>query len=164
VRDVVVWIEEHCRQHAGSGYDLMSARRDGGQEVRGAVTPGARPFRRSALGGWAWRGGRRSSCRVVVLQGRGGLRGSADLEPVVAGTEGVTASFVKEMIRRTVLASLRAGERPPVLRDGHFTEVLAGMTGERQALTRTLLGVGAGPGEPPASPGPPVPVRYRRVR
>jgi ATPase family associated with various cellular activities (AAA) len=88
----------------------------------------------------------------------------ADLEPVVAGTEGVTASFVKEMIRRTVLASLRAGERPPVLRDAHFTEVLAGMTGERQALTRTLLGVGAGPDEPPASPGPPVPVRYRRVR
>jgi len=88
----------------------------------------------------------------------------ADLEPVVAGTEGVTASFVKEMIRRTVLASLRAGERPPVLRDAHFTEVLAEMTGERQALTRTLLGVGAGPDEPPASAGPPVPVRYRRVR
>ena len=36
----------------------------------------------------------------------------ADLNPVVAGTEGVTASFVKEMIRRTVLASLRAGEQP----------------------------------------------------
>jgi hypothetical protein len=88
----------------------------------------------------------------------------ARLEPVVAGTDGVTASFVKEMIRRTVLASLRAGEHPPVLRDAHFTEVLAEMTGERQALTRTLLGVGAGPDEPPASPGPPVPVRYRRVR
>ena len=48
----------------------------------------------------------------------------ADLDPVVAGTEGVTASFVKEMIRRTVLASLRAGERPPVLRDAHFAAVL----------------------------------------
>lgn len=88
----------------------------------------------------------------------------ARLEPVVAGTDGVTASFVKEMIRRTVLASLRAGERPPVLRDAHFTEVLAEMTGERQALTRTLLGVGAGPDEQPAGPGPPLSVRYRRVR
>jgi hypothetical protein len=94
----------------------------------------------------------------------------ADLEPVVAGTEGVTASFVKEMIRRTVLASLRAGERPPVLRDAHFTAVLTEMTGERQALTRTLLGVGPDQDEPPASPGPParprpaVPVRHRRIR
>lgn len=37
----------------------------------------------------------------------------ADLDEVVAGTEGVTASFIKELIRRTVLASLRAGDRPP---------------------------------------------------
>jgi hypothetical protein len=90
----------------------------------------------------------------------------ADLDPVVAGTEGVTASFVKEMIRRTVLASLRAGERPPVLRDAHFTAVLAEMNGERQALTRSLLGVGAGagPDQAQASPGPPDAVRYRRLR
>jgi ATPase family associated with various cellular activities (AAA) len=96
----------------------------------------------------------------------------ADLAPVVAGTEGVTASFVKEMIRRTVLVSLRAGERPPVLRDAHFTEVLAEMNGERHALTRSLLGVDPGGGGPadaelPARPGPPgrpAPTRYRRLR
>ncbi len=96
----------------------------------------------------------------------------ADLDPVVAGTEGVTASFVKEMIRRTVLASLRAGERPPVLRDAHFTAVLTEMNGERHALTRSLLGVGPDDGEPvgaepidrPASAGRPEPVRYRRFR
>jgi ATP-dependent 26S proteasome regulatory subunit len=82
----------------------------------------------------------------------------ADLQPVVAGTEGVTASFVKEMIRRTVLASLRAGEQPPVLRDAHFAAVLAEMTSERHALTRSLLGVDTNSGEPPA------PVRYRRRR
>ncbi len=80
----------------------------------------------------------------------------ADLDPVVAGTEGVTASFVKEMIRRTVLASLRAGERPPVLRDAHFAAVLTEMNGERHALTRSLLGVAPGSEE---SPG-----RYRRRR
>jgi SpoVK/Ycf46/Vps4 family AAA+-type ATPase len=97
---------------------------------------------------------------------------AADLDPVVAGTEGVTASFVKEMIRRTVLVSLRAGERPPVLRDAHFAEVLAEMNSERHALTRSLLGVGPGGGEPagaepidhPGLPGRPVPARYRRIR
>ena len=90
----------------------------------------------------------------------------ADLDPVVAGTEGVTASFVKEMIRRTVLASLRAGESPPVLRDVHFAAVLAEMNGERHALTRSLLGVGLGDGEPPGqeSAARPAQVRYRRRR
>jgi hypothetical protein len=89
---------------------------------------------------------------------------------VVAGTEGVTASFIKEMIRRTVLVSLRAGERPPVLRDAHFAEVLAEMNSERHALTRSLLGVGSGDGEPVgAEPidrplGRPMPARYRHFR
>jgi hypothetical protein len=67
----------------------------------------------------------------------------ADLDEVVAGTEGVTASFIKEMIRRTVLASLRADERPPVLRGSHFADVLAEMNSEHQALTRSLLGASA---------------------
>ena len=61
---------------------------------------------------------------------------------MVAGSEGVTASFIKEMIRRTVLVSLRDGERPPVLRGSYFAEVLAEMNSERHALTRSLLGVG----------------------
>ena len=94
----------------------------------------------------------------------------ADLDPVVAGTEGVTASFVKEMIRRTVLASLRAGERPPVLRDAHFSAVLTEMNGERHALTRSLLGAGqrgVGPGGEETArrgPGPDSPaVRYHRL-
>ena len=80
----------------------------------------------------------------------------ADPGPVVAGTEGVTASLIKELIRRTVLASLRAGERPPVLRGAHFAEVLAEMNAEHQALTRALLGAGAeGPAREPARrPGP----------
>jgi len=77
----------------------------------------------------------------------------ADLGQVVAGTEGVTASFIKEMIRRTVLTSLRAGERPPVLRGPHFADVLAEMNSEHQALTRSLLGAGAeGPAREPARP------------
>jgi len=70
-----------------------------------------------------------------------------DGEPsaVVAATEGVTASYIKELVRRAVLAALRAGDRPPVLRQPHFDEVLAEMNAEHQSLTRSLLGGDAEP-------------------
>jgi hypothetical protein len=70
----------------------------------------------------------------------------ADLSLVAAETEGITASFIKEMIRRTVLVSLREGQIPPVLRASYFTEVLAEMNSEHHSLTRSLLGVAADPG------------------
>ena len=69
---------------------------------------------------------------------------------MAADTDGITASFIKEMIRRTVLVSLRDGDRPPVLRGSYFTEVLAEMNSERHALTRSLLGTHR---QPPAGPG-----------
>ena len=65
---------------------------------------------------------------------------------VVAATEGVTASYIKELVRRAVLAALRAGERPPVLRQPHFDEVLTAMNAEHQSLTRSLLGGATDPG------------------
>jgi hypothetical protein len=71
---------------------------------------------------------------------------------VAADTDGITASFIKEMIRRTVLVSLRDGDRPPVLRGSYFAEVLAEMSSERHALTRSLLGVGTD-GQASAAPG-----------
>jgi hypothetical protein len=40
--------------------------------------------------------------------------------------------------------SLRAGERPPMLRGDYFTAVLGEMDGEHHALTRALLGAGEG--------------------
>jgi ATPase family associated with various cellular activities (AAA) len=86
-----------------------------------------------------------ASCRERLLQVYArDLTVDADLDQVVAGTEGVTASFIKELIRRTVLVSLRAGERPPVLRGAHFAEVLAEMNSEHHALTRALLGAPGG--------------------
>jgi hypothetical protein len=88
-------------------------------------------------------------CRRRLLQVYArGLAVDADLDEVVAGSEGVTASFIKELIRRSVLVSLRAGERPPVLRGSYFAEVLAEMNGEHHALTRALLGAGTDAGEP----------------
>jgi hypothetical protein len=101
-------------------------------------------------------------CRRRLLQVYArDLAVDADLDQVVAGSEGVTASFIKELIRRTVLVSLRAGERPPVLRGSHFTEVLAEMNSEHHALTRALLGAGAGDGEPAATGHRP---RERKLR
>ena len=106
----------------------------------------------------------------------------SDMSDVVSGTEGVTASFIKELIRRVVLASLRAGDSPPVLRSAYFAEVVAEMNGEHHTLTRSLLGSGTGndqgegarppigallPSAPPRPPGPhgapiPMPARFAR--
>ncbi len=98
--------------------------------------------------------------RLLRLYGRH-VEMEADLGEVVAATGGVTASFIKELIRRTVLVSLRAGERPPVLRGAHFAEVLAEMNGEHNALTRSLLGAPA-VSEPGGQPADAEPVRHPR--
>ncbi len=87
--------------------------------------------------------------RLLMVYARD-LNVEADLARVAGDTEDITASFIKELIRRTVLASLRAGDSPPVLRDSYFADVLAEMNGERHALTRSLLGAGRGPAEHPA--------------
>jgi hypothetical protein len=87
-----------------------------------------------------------------------------DVAGIVAATEGVTASFVKELIRRTVLTSLRAGDRPAVLRQAHADAVLAEMNAEHQSLTRSLLA-----GDTPRITGPqlrphPQPRAFRPLR
>jgi hypothetical protein len=86
--------------------------------------------------------------RLLRLYARG-LPMEADAAEVAAATDGVTASFIKELIRRAVLMSLRAGERPPVLRGEYFTAELGEMNGEHHALTRSLLGSDEGNRQPP---------------
>lgn len=67
---------------------------------------------------------------------------SADIGPRTAErTEGVTASFTKELIRRCVINAARAG-RPPC--DADVDAALDEMLSDAETLTRTLLG-----GEPP---------------
>ncbi|GAA3816899.1 AAA family ATPase [Sphaerisporangium flaviroseum] len=70
------------------------------------------------------------------------LRLEADLEPIVARTEGATASFFKELLRRAVLGALLSGDTVPTLTDEHLGTALEDMLGEREALTRSLLGSG----------------------
>jgi hypothetical protein len=102
----------------------------------------------------------------------------ADVDAVVAHTAGVTASFVKELVRRVVLASLRAGDRPAVFGQRYVDEGLDEMNAEHQSLTRSLLGgerdegaggsgdVPPGGGLPPGMmipPGPEPGVAFTRV-
>ncbi|MEV6873735.1 AAA family ATPase [Amycolatopsis sp. NPDC051128] len=73
-----------------------------------------------------------------------GLKLTADLGPVVDATEGVTASFVKELLRRAALRSL--AQRPDddvVVGAEELTAALREMQDARSALTRSLLGSSA---------------------
>jgi hypothetical protein len=81
-----------------------------------------------------------------------------DMLTVVAATEGVTASYIKELVRRAVLAALQSAQRPLLLRPAHFDEVLAEMHAEHQSLTRSLLGGDA------VSPDARPPGAFRRAR
>jgi hypothetical protein len=90
--------------------------------------------------------------RLLRLYARN-LRVDADLAPVIASTEGVTASYIKELMRRVVLAALRTEQHPQALTNAHFAAVLAEMS--EQQLTRTILGGG------PATPA--APARHGRV-
>jgi len=79
--------------------------------------------------------------RLLELYGRNvDLR--ADLEPIVAQTDGVTASFVKELLRRAVLHQVSRGvrETPVPVDDTAISVALAEMNDSRNSLTRSLLG------------------------
>jgi len=68
---------------------------------------------------------------------------AADIERVVEGTAGATASFLKELLRRAVLEALT--ERAPLLAvtSLHIDRALADLLDSAQGVTRALLGIGA---------------------
>ena len=82
----------------------------------------------------------------------------ADVDEVVERTDGVTASFVKELVRRAVLESLTSG-RPPgePLDRVAVTRALDDLLDSGQRVTRALLGVSDGDG-PASAQGPGGPV------
>jgi hypothetical protein len=74
----------------------------------------------------------------------------ADLDAVVERTEGVTASFLKELVRRAVLESLT--DRPGALEQvtgEHLSRALDDLLDSTQSVTRALLGVPADQSGPP---------------
>jgi ATP-dependent 26S proteasome regulatory subunit len=62
-----------------------------------------------------------------------------DAGHVVSATEGVTASFIKELVRRAVLRQVDHGG---TLDEATLRAALAELLDERQALTRSILGGG----------------------
>jgi ATP-dependent 26S proteasome regulatory subunit len=71
---------------------------------------------------------------------RGGLDLTEGIGDVVERTDGVTASFLKELLRR---AALIAGDRLPAVSATDLATALDELLDTRSAMTRTLLGGGA---------------------
>jgi hypothetical protein len=99
--------------------------------------------------------------RLLQLYGRDvPLRLSeAELADAVERSDGVTASFIKELLRRAVLEALRDGGPLTEVTGAHLSRALDDLLDTTQAVTRTLLGVGVDPEGLPAGGPPPVPGR-----
>jgi ATP-dependent 26S proteasome regulatory subunit len=73
-----------------------------------------------------------------------------DVQLAVERTEGTTASFLKELIRRSVLESLHDDPVLTAVTGAHLARALDDLLDTAQAVTRTLLGVGVDPADLPA--------------
>lgn len=95
--------------------------------------------------------------RLIELYGRGLDLAVEDMDAVVERTEGVTASFVKELLRKATLAAAADGRTQ--VRDDDMRAALDELMDATSGLTRALLGVpaeggGAGGFAPyPVEPG-----------
>jgi DNA polymerase III delta prime subunit len=109
--------------------------------------------------------------RLLTLYGRNvplELTGE-DVDLAVERTEGTTASFLKELIRRAVLESLHDDPALTAVTGAHLARALDDLLDAAQAVTRTLHGVGVDPadlppGGLPAGPGRAGMMVYRRGR
>jgi ATP-dependent 26S proteasome regulatory subunit len=90
--------------------------------------------------------------QLLALYGRGvplALTG-ADLSEAVERTDGTTASFLKELIRRSVLEALHDDPSLPAVTGAHMSRALDELLDSSQKVSRTLLGVGVDPATLPA--------------
>jgi DNA polymerase III delta prime subunit len=110
--------------------------------------------------------------RLLTLYGRNvplELTGE-DVDLAVERTEGTTASFLKELIRRAVLESLHDDPALTAVTGTHLARALDDLLDAAQAVTRTLHGVGVDPADLPpggalsAGLGRAGPMAYRRGR
>jgi hypothetical protein len=83
--------------------------------------------------------------RLIELYGRGLSLQLTDVDAVIRRTGGVTASFIKELMRKSALVSAQSSDGGTVIEvtDASVAEALDELLSERSALTRALLG-GAG--------------------
>ena len=91
--------------------------------------------------------GRRALIRLYA----GTLFSDDAVEDAARGSEGTTASFAKELVRRAVLLAAASATDPE---DAHLLAALDALQSDNEALTRSLLGSGSGSGpEPGFGPG-----------
>jgi hypothetical protein len=83
--------------------------------------------------------------KLVDLYSRGLDLAVADLQPIIDRTEGVTASFIKELLRKATLIAAEDARTNVTEQDVHTA--LDELLSTTAALTRTLLGV-PGQGDP----------------
>jgi hypothetical protein len=76
-----------------------------------------------------------------------------EVAEVVERTEGVTASFLKELIRRAVLESLHEHTPLSTVTAAHVGRALDDLLDSTQQVTRSLLGVGTEPTGPTSGAG-----------
>ena len=90
-----------------------------------------------------------SRARLIEIYGRGLDLRLADPGAVVERTEGVTASFIKELLRKAAIAALFAGREH--VDDADVSGALDELMSETSALTRVMLGAGGDDAPAPAS-------------
>jgi len=73
-----------------------------------------------------------------------------DVQLAVERTDGTTASFLKEVIRRSVLEALHESPALTTVTGAHLARALDDLLDAAQAVTRTLLGVGVDPASLPS--------------
>ena len=76
-----------------------------------------------------------------------------DVDDVLQRTAGVTASFLKELVRRAVLESLRDASPLASVTGDQLRRAVADLLDTSQQVTRNVLGVGGGPDAAPDEPG-----------
>jgi ATPase family associated with various cellular activities (AAA) len=93
--------------------------------------------------------------RLLDLYGRGVPLhlSEAETDEVVKRTDGVTASFLKELLRRALLEALHENASGPTVNNLHMTRALDDLLDSGQQLTRSLLGVGTDPSSLPPGGG-----------
>jgi cell division protease FtsH len=80
--------------------------------------------------------------RLLNLYGKGLDLQLTDEGAIVARTSGVTAAFIKELVRKSALLAASRSDRgqPIVVRDEQFAHSLDELLTERSTITRVLLG------------------------
>jgi hypothetical protein len=95
--------------------------------------------------------------RLLTLYSRSLSLGLSEAETatVIERTEGVTASFLKELLRRAVLEAMRqtGGSAQSEINAEHMSAALDDLLDSSQGVTRSLLGVGNDPGNLPGGGG-----------